>query len=118
MKNIICIIFLCVIHVSFSQTDTDYEKQVENITKFINAKDVKSIYDSFTDDFKKETAFDGFEKTILDYHEELGNIGATEFWMEGEQGNCYLLEFEKASMVLILKLTPELKISGFTIDEY
>lgn len=103
---------------SFSQTDTDYESFVENITKAINTKEVKSVYELFTSDLKKEIPAEEFEKVVLNYQKELGQITSTEFWMEGELGNCYLLEFEKASMVLILKLTPEKKISVCTIEEY
>ncbi|WP_157730194.1 DUF3887 domain-containing protein [Tenacibaculum jejuense] len=115
----ICIILLlCVSQVSFAQTDADYEKLVEKITDLINTKDIKSIYDLFSEPLKKENSFENFEKSILGYQEELGKITSTEFWMEGELGNCYLLEFEQASMVLIVKLLSDNKISVFNVEEY
>ncbi|WP_299677707.1 DUF3887 domain-containing protein [uncultured Tenacibaculum sp.] len=119
MKKMICIILLlCFSQVSFSQADADYEKLVEKVTNLINTKDVKSIYNLFSETLKKENSLENFEKSILAYQEELGKITSTEFWMEGELGNCYLLEFEQASMVLIVKLLPDNKISVFNIEEY
>lgn len=119
MKKVICIfLLLCINLASFSQTDSDYKKLVEKVTKFINSQDIKSVYELFSDNLKKENSFENLRKTILNHQKELGKITSTEFWMEGELGNCYLLEFEQATMVLIVKLLPENKISVFNIEEY
>lgn len=119
MKKVICtLIMLSLTFTSFSQTEKDYDNLVDKITTHVNAKDAKSIYALFTKTLQQEIKPEIFEKEILAYQAELGKITSTEFWMEGEQGYCYLLEFEKASMVLIIKATPDQKITGFKIDEY
>jgi len=119
MKKIICVIvLLCSFHFSFAQTEDDYTKFVETIINYINTKDAKSIHGLFSSELQSNLAITTLEKNIENYHSELGSIHSSEFMIEGERGFCYLLEFDNASMVLIIKLTPEKKLTEFTFEEY
>ncbi len=106
------------IQICISQTDDDYDQELKKISTSFNNKDFKSIYTSFDASYQSTNPEADFIKMMGDYFSELGQIASSEFWMEGEAGNCYLLEFDNASMVLILKLSADKKITQFTIDEY
>lgn len=119
MKRILCVLALFfAVQTTFSQSDDDYENVLENITTLFNTNKAEEIYNLFSKEHQATINISDFKKEIEQYAKELGSISSHEFWMEGERGNGYLLEFDKASMVLILKLSPEKKITDFIIQEY
>ncbi len=119
MKKIITVVvFLCVIQLTYSQTQDDYDELIEKITVAFNNNDSKEIFNLFSTDYQKLNKQNDFEKMVQTYSKELGKIVSNEFWLEGEKGNCYLLEFNNGTMVLIVKLSETNKITEFTMEEY
>lgn len=119
MKKIICvIILLCCFHFTSAQTEEDYEKIVTSITEAFNSGNKEAILKMCSADFIKATPPEEFGGQFEAYTKELGKVNSHEFWMEGERGNCFLLEFDNASMVLIIKLTSDIKIADMHLEEY
>lgn len=105
-------------NICVAQTEEDYEQELKKIITSFNDDNFKSIYDLFDPSYQSEITVEDFTKMTQSYSNELGKIVSSEFWMEGERGNCYLLEFNDASMVLIFKLTSDKKITELHIEEY
>lgn len=80
---------------------------MKKIISSFNNNNSKNIFDLFSTDYQKLNNYNDFEKIIQTYTKRLGKINSNEFWLEGEKGNCYLLEFDNATMVLIVKLSKE-----------
>ncbi len=119
MKNsfLLSIALLCSF-LSFSQTKTDYESKVTEVIKFLNEKNPEKVYDLFSDDFKSNRKQDEFSDVMKALVNENGSISTAELILEETEAFQYLVEFENSSKLLLLKLSPELKISKFSIEEY
>jgi hypothetical protein len=117
-KIILSIALLFFVQFSFSQTKENYDNVLGSIVKAFNAKSTDQIFDLFTADLQAVLTKQKLSKIIEDTHSEKGVMGNSELILEEESGNSYLTEFENASMLVVLKLSPEGKISNFSIQEY
>ncbi len=119
MKNLITalIVFLCSLSM-YSQTEEDYESTLDLISTSFNEKKPSLIYQKFNSDLKKQLEEDVFKKMLDSLSKEKGNISSYEFIMEEGNEKSYLTEFEHASMLILLHLTPDGQISVFSIKDY
>ena len=119
MKDFNLFIFVFFIGISvFSQTGEDYKNTFELIKKGFNDNSTSLIFDKFDPSLKQNTDKSGFEKLIDSLRKEKGKVESYNFLMEDNQEKSYLMEFENASMLIVLSLNTAGNISVFEIKDY
>ncbi|WP_075342452.1 hypothetical protein [Tenacibaculum agarivorans] len=101
-----------------SQSEEDYQNALGLVKKAFNEKQATSLYEKFSSSLKGKLKQDAFTKTMDSLHTEKGTLSSYELILEENKERSYLTEFENASMLLLIQLSPEGEISTFTIKEY
>jgi len=119
MKNyVIAMLALMLTSSMFSQSEEDYENTLKLIQKSFNENNSSLIHEKFESNLKATLEKVNLEKMIDSLHKEKGSMNSYEFIMEEENEKNYLVDFEYASMLIVLHLTPDGEISTFKITEY
>ena len=119
MKNFIIPLFFLLFSTSFySQSNDDYVKTLDFISKAFNEKKASSIYQKFSSNLKLESPEEVFMNTLDSLRTEQGVMSSYELIMDEEKEKSYLVEFESSSMLMLIKLSSDGAISKFKIKEY
>lgn len=119
MKNLIIPLFFLLSSISFySQTEEDYLKTLDFVSKSFNEKKASQIYQKFNATLKSSFSEDAFKQSLDALHTEQGVISSYDLILDAEKEKNYLVEFESSSMLMLLFLSPEGEISTFEIKEY
>lgn len=122
MKNLIipliAVIFFSATSEGFSQTKEDYNKTLDFISKAYNENNAASIHEKFSESLKKDLEQVSFQKTIDSLHKDKGQMASYELILEEDGEKSFLVEFDYASMLILIHLTPEGEISLFKITDY
>lgn len=116
--KILIVVFFLISQFSFTQTEQDYEAVVENVTKLFNNKEATTIFELLSPSYQAKLPVEAMKAKLDGMHDSLGKITSYEYWMEGEQGVGYTLEFEKATMIILIKLDKNKKVDNMTLEEY
>ncbi len=111
----LCILFFQIS--IFSQTEDDYKNTLELVKKAFNESNASLIHEKFNDALKSKLKSVAFKKTIDSLQNNKGIISSYELILEEEERN-YLVEFENGTLLMLLQLTSDGKISTFVIKEY
>ncbi|MFY7671933.1 DUF3887 domain-containing protein [Tenacibaculum sp. MEBiC06402] len=117
-KIILSIALLFFVHFCYSQTKEDYSSVLNTLKDAFNAKNVDQVYNLFSSDLKSSLSKEKLSQLFKDTHADKGAMGDSELILEEDSSNRYLTDFENASMLIVLKLTSEGKLSVFSIEEY
>jgi len=117
MKKITLLLLLSICF-SFTQTEDSYKMTINKIADAYNAKDAKIIYNLFTPELQTTFTMDKVESFIADNQAAKGIMGEHSFLLEEEGAKRYLVEFENASTILVLKLSSENLIHSLSLEEY
>ncbi len=119
MKNcFLSILALLSVSLTFSQSDEDYTNTLDFIKESFNEKKTDLIYNKFQADLKTKLEVDSFNKTMDSLYAEKGTMQSYEYLMEEDNEKSFLVDFESASMLMLIYLTPDGEISTFKITEY
>ncbi|WP_271768027.1 hypothetical protein [Aquimarina algiphila] len=118
MKKILCLALFLFLQVSFSQTQEDYQKIINEISEGYNAKDANKIFSVFSADLQSTFTLEKVKTFITDNQTKKGSMGGYTFLIDEDKEKRYLIEFEHSSMILILGLSKDNKITKFTLEEY
>ncbi|CAL2089623.1 hypothetical protein [Tenacibaculum sp. 190524A05c] len=102
----------------FSQTEDDYKNTLELVKKAFNEGKATLIHEKFNDALKGKLKPTPFKKTIDSLHNNKGEMSSYELILEEEKERNYLVEFENGTLLMLLHLTSDGKISTFVIKEY
>ncbi|WP_299223818.1 hypothetical protein [uncultured Aquimarina sp.] len=117
MKKITYLLLLCVCF-SFTQTEDSYQMTITKISNAYNAKDANKLFELFSSDLQSSFTLDKVQSFIADNQAKKGTIGESSFLVDDEGTKRYLVEFENASTILILKLSSDNKITQLSLEEY
>lgn len=119
MKNFIIPLFFLLFSTSFfSQSNEDYVKTLDFISKAFNESKTSIIYQKFSSELKQKLPEGVFKKTLDSLRIEQGAMSSYELIIEEEKGKNYLVEFDSSSMLMMIHLSNDGVISRFKIKEY
>ncbi len=101
-----------------SQTKEDYNTTLELVKKGFNEKNSSIIHEKFNAALKEKLKPDAFVKMIDSLHNDKGKMSTYELILEDEKEKNFLVEFENGSMLFLLYLAKDGKISTFQIKDY
>ncbi|WP_299680689.1 hypothetical protein [uncultured Tenacibaculum sp.] len=102
----------------FSQSEKDYTTTLELIKKALNEKKSSLIHEKFDAKLKGKWSPDKFGKMVDSLHKDKGKMSTYELIMEDEKEKNFLVEFENGSMLVLLYLSKDGKITSFQIKDY
>lgn len=102
----------------FSQSEKDYTTTLELIKKALNEKKSSLIHEKLDAKLKGKWNPDKFGKMIDSLHNDKGKMSTYELIMEDEKEKNFLVEFENGSMLVLLYLSKDGKITTFQIKDY
>ena len=102
----------------FSQTEENYSTALELIKQGFNDSNASLIHQKFDSNLKTEQAEVNFKTMIDSLHREKGLLQEFEFLMDEDNEKNYLVDFENASMMIIIRLNEAGEISTLKIKEY
>ncbi|WP_025740567.1 hypothetical protein [Aquimarina pacifica] len=117
-KTTYTILLLLSVHFGFSQTEDDYKKVIDQITENYSTKDSEKLFNLFSSDLQATFTIDKVKEFIVTNHLEKGVMGESSFLMDEDNCKRYLTEFENSSMLLIICLSKNLKITKLELQEY
>ncbi|MFD2564671.1 hypothetical protein [Aquimarina rubra] len=119
MKKITYLLILSIcFSFSFTQTEDSYQMTVTKISDAYNAKDANQLFELFSSDLQSSFTLDKVQSFITDNQTKKGKMGESSFLMDDEGSKRYLVEFENSSTILVLKLSPDNKITQLSLEEY
>ncbi|PKV51517.1 Protein of unknown function (DUF3887) [Aquimarina sp. MAR_2010_214] len=118
MKKILSIILFLFLQISFSQTQEDYQEVISEITNAYNTKDADKVFNAFSVELQSTFTLEKVKQFVSENQTKKGPMGASAFLLDEEKAKRYLTEFENTSMILILGISPDKKITKLTLEEY
>lgn len=118
MKQITCLLFLFYALIGFGQSEIDYTKTIDQISASYNSNNAKEIFDLFSTDLQAEMNMAAVEGLIANNLDKKGKMGSHTYLFEDESGKRYLIELEQGSMVLVLMLNADKKLTVLGLEEY
>lgn len=120
MKNIILIVLILVVNVSFGQTEKSTNKTVtENFVKNYNSDDYKAIFSMFSDVMREALPINKTNEFLTGLKSQAGNISNREF-IKYENGTyaSYKTTFERAVLILNISIDDNSKINGLFVKPF
>ncbi len=120
MKNIILIVLILIVNVSFGQTEKSTNKIVtENFVKNYNADDYKAIFLMFSDVMQEALPIDKTIEFLTGLKSQAGNITNREF-IKFENGTyaSYKTTFERTIFALNISTDNNSKINGLFVKPF
>lgn len=113
MKKLIFVCLLFCFQVIVAQTDADYESTLKNIMASYNAKDAQKIFDKFSTDLQESYPLDKLKTFLTKTLEDQGKFSEFDF-MDIDGGHRYLVQSENDSIIIVIELSVDLKLTKFT----
>ncbi len=117
-KTTYVILLLFCVHFGFSQTEDDYQKTLTSIAEGYNSKEPQKIFDLFSAELQSTFTLDKVNEFINDNQANKGEMGTSTYLLDEDNCKRYLTEFENSSMVLIICLSADNKITKLLLEEY
>jgi len=102
----------------FSQTEENYLTTLELIKQGFNDSNASLIHQKFDSDLKASLAEPELKTIIDSLLKEKGLLQEFDFLIDDEKEKNYLIDFENAVMMIIIRLNEAGEISTFKIKEY
>ncbi|WP_438423687.1 hypothetical protein [Aquimarina macrocephali] len=118
MKKILSLILFLFLQIGFSQTQEDYQKIITEVTDAYNAKDSKKIFDTLSPQLQSTFTIERVKQFISENQSKKGPMGASSFLLDEDKAKRYLTEFENTSLILIIGVSPDKKITKLILEEY
>lgn len=118
MKKITFLILVVLVSSSFTQNSNDFDSILKAISKEYNTKNTQALFDLFTQELQIKFPLDKLKTFISDSHLQNGKMGESSFLMDEDGDKRFLIEFDNSTLIMVLGLTPEHKISKFAFEEY
>ncbi|EZH75853.1 hypothetical protein ATO12_03425 [Aquimarina atlantica] len=118
MKKILSLILFLFLQISFSQTQEDYQQKIIEVTDAYNAKDAGKIFNSFSPQLQSTFTIEKVKQFLSENQSKKGPMGTSSFLLDEDKAKRYLTEFENTSMILILGLSPDKKITKLILEDY
>lgn len=116
MKKLIYLsLFIC-FHISTAQSDADYENTMKIIVEAYNANDAQKLYDQFSTDLQATFTLDKVKEFCTKNMEGQGKFSEYDL-METEGGHRYLVQTDSDSVILLIALSADLKLTKFALDD-
>ncbi|GAA0720010.1 hypothetical protein GCM10009430_19730 [Aquimarina litoralis] len=115
MKKLFFICLLFCFQITVAQTDADYENTLKNIVASYNASDAQKIFDQFSADLQASYPLDKLKAFLTKTLEDQGKFSEFDF-MDKDGGHRYLIQSESDSIILVIELSPDLKLTKFTTE--
>ncbi|MBW1295156.1 DUF3887 domain-containing protein [Aquimarina litoralis] len=112
MKQLLYIVLLFCLHTGIAQTDADYENAMKTIIEAYNANDAQKIFDQFSPDLQASYPVDKLKEFVTKTIEDQGKFSEFDF-MDTDGGHRYLVQSDNDSVILVIGLTSDLKLSKF-----
>ncbi|WP_408030200.1 hypothetical protein [Tenacibaculum xiamenense] len=116
MKKLIFTLFLSTS--IFSQTEEDYKNTLDFISKAFNEQKSEAIFQKFSTSLQQNLQAEELKKKLDSLHKDKGKMSSFELILKEEDLKNFLVEFENASMLILINLSPEGKIKKFEIKDY
>ncbi len=113
-KIIFFSLFFC-LHIGVAQTDVDYESTMKTIVASYNANDSQKIFDQFSTDLQASFTLDKVKEFITKNMDSQGKFSEFDL-MDQDEGYRYLVQSDSDSVILVIKLSPDLKLTKFLIE--
>ena len=113
MKNIILIVLILMVNISFGQTEKSTNKTVsENFVKYYNSDDYEVIFSMFSDVMQESLPINKTTEFLTGLKSQAGNISNREF-IKYENGTyaSYKTTFERAVFALNISIDDNSKIN-------
>jgi len=117
MKKITYLFLICICF-SFTQAEDSYKTTITKIADAYNAKDADQIFGLFSPELQSSFTLKKVQAFITANHEKKGMMGTSSFLMDDDGNKRYLTEFDNASIILILALSTDNKITQLKLEEY
>ncbi len=115
MKKLIYFgLFFC-LHIGVAQSDADYENTMKTIIDSYNANDAQQIFDQFSTDLQATFTIDKVKEFLAKTLEDQGKFSEFDF-MDQDGGNRYLVQSENDSVILVIVLSADLKLTKFAVE--
>ncbi|WP_299241114.1 DUF3887 domain-containing protein [uncultured Aquimarina sp.] len=115
MKKLIYFgLFFC-LHIGVAQSDADYENTMKTIIDSYNANDAQQIFDQFSTDLQATFTVDKVKEFLAKTLEDQGKFSEFDF-MDQDGGNRYLVQSENDSVILVIVLSADLKLTKFAVE--
>ncbi len=116
MKKLIFVLFLSTS--VFSQTEEDYKNTLDFISKAFNEQKSEAIFQKFSATLQQNLQEAVLKQKLDSLRKDKGKMSSYELILKEEDINNFLLEFENASMLLLINLSSDGKIKKFEIKDY
>ena len=116
MKKLILALFLSTS--VFSQTEEDYRYTLDFISKAFNNHKTEAIFQRFNPTLQQNFNETVLKKQLDSLREDKGKMSSYELILKEKEGKNFLVEFENASMLLLINLSSDGKIKKFEIKDY
>ncbi|AXT49986.1 hypothetical protein D1818_03770 [Aquimarina sp. BL5] len=115
MKKLIYFgLFFC-LHICVAQSDADYGNTMKTIIESYNANDAQKIFDQFSTDLQATFTIDKVKEFVTKTLENQGKFSEFDF-MDNDGGNRYLVQSESDSIILVITLSADLKLTKFAVE--
>ncbi|SED17389.1 Protein of unknown function [Tenacibaculum sp. MAR_2009_124] len=116
MKKLIFILFLSTS--VFSQTEEDYSKTLDFISKAFNEQKTEAIFKKFSLSLQRNFREEVLKEQLDSLLKDKGRISSYELIFKEKGLQNFLVELENASMLLLINLSSDGKIKNFEIKDY
>ncbi|MBQ4801871.1 hypothetical protein J8L88_03330 [Aquimarina sp. MMG015] len=115
MKKVIYFSLFFCFHIGVSQTDVDYESTMKTIISSYNANDAQKIFDQFSADLQTTFTLDKVKEFVAKNMDSQGKFSEFDL-MDQDEGYRYLVQSDSDSVILVITLSPDLKLTKFLME--
>ncbi|WP_299252045.1 hypothetical protein [uncultured Aquimarina sp.] len=115
MKKLMYFGLLFCLHICVAQSDVDYENTMKTIIDSYNSNDAQKVFDQFSTDLQATFTIDKVKEFLTKTLEDQGKFSEFDL-MDQDGGYRYLVQSENDSIILVLVLSVDLKLTKFAVE--
>jgi len=115
MKKLIYLSLLFCFHIVAAQSDADYENTMKTIVEAYNANDAQKLFDKFSADLQATFTLDKVKEFCTKNLESQGKFSEYDL-MDTDGGHRYLIQTDSDSVILVIDLSADLKLTKFALE--
>jgi fermentation-respiration switch protein FrsA (DUF1100 family) len=118
MRNILVILCACAALTVHAQTKADYTTALARLQKFYNHQQYDSVFNIFSEKTKEALPLEKTRMIFNQLSQQLGEMKAYEYSKTKDNVNFYKTTFAKATVSMLIGLTPDKKLETFRFVPY
>ncbi|MDY8138246.1 DUF3887 domain-containing protein [Aquimarina sp. 2201CG5-10] len=116
MKYLILLLAFAISQPLLAQDAESYEKTIKTFQENFNAQNTDAIFAQYTTELQEEMTKEGVAGFVKGCYNKFGNLKTFSFIETAEGIYSYLVEFEKGTLAMDIKISKEGKISTIQLQ--